>query len=39
MKLIDEWHKAHQLLSVRVAAAIFVFGMLPQDGQAAILDL
>lgn len=36
--LVSDWRDSWKWLSVRLAAAAFVFGLLPPDQQAAILD-
>ena len=38
MMLIQQWRRAWRLLSVQVAGAAVVFGSLPADTQAAMLD-
>lgn len=37
--LIPEWKTAWRMLSVRVAALLVVWGLLPPEQQTAILDL
>jgi hypothetical protein len=39
MKVIPEWRQAWRLLSVQVASAAVLFGALPAETQAAVLDL
>jgi hypothetical protein len=39
MKLIPEWRRAWRMLSVQVAGAAVLFGTLPAETQAAMLDL
>ena len=39
MKLIPEWRKAWRLLSVQIASAAVLFGSIPAETQAAMLDL
>ena len=39
MKLIPNWRKSGRMLSVQIAAAAVLFGVLPPDQQAAILAL
>lgn len=38
MRLVSDWPSAWRWLSMQVAAAAVVFGLLPPDQQAAILD-
>ena len=37
--LIQEWRRAWRLLSVQVAGAAVVFGALPAETQASMLDM
>lgn len=37
-ELIPEWRRAWRFLSVQIAAAGVIFGSLPTDTQAAMLD-
>lgn len=37
MKLVDNWKRAHRMLSVQIASAAVIFGSLPADQQTAIL--
>ena len=37
-ELIPEWRRAWRFLSVQIAAAGVIFGSLPADTQAAMLD-
>ena len=39
MMLIQQWRRAWRLLSVQVAGAAVVFGALPADTQASMLDM
>lgn len=39
MKLIPNWKRAHRMLTVQMASVFVVWGTLPEDTQAAILDL
>ena len=37
MKLVDNWKRAHRMLSVQIASAAVIFRSLPADQQAAVL--
>lgn len=37
--LVPDWRRAWRMLSVQIAAAAVLFGALPPDTQAAVLDL
>lgn len=37
--IIPNWRRAWRMVSVQIAAIAVVFGTLPQDAQAAVLDL
>jgi hypothetical protein len=39
MMLIQQWRRAWRLLSVQVAGAAVLFGALPAETQAAVLDM
>lgn len=39
MRMIQEWRRAWRLLSVQVAGAAVVFGSLPAETQASMLDM
>ena len=39
MKFIDNWRQAWRMLSVQLAAAAILFGVLPPDQQAALLGV
>lgn len=39
MKLVDNWKRAHRMLSVQIASAAVLFGSLPAEQQAAILGV
>lgn len=39
MKLIPEWKKAWRYMSMHVASVAIVFGLLPQDTQASMLEV
>lgn len=39
MKLIPQWRRAWQMFSIQVAGIAVVFGAMPADTQAAVLDL
>lgn len=39
MKLIPQWRRAWRMASVQVATLAVVFGSLPADTQAQVLDL
>ncbi len=38
MKLVNNWKRAHRMLSVQIASAAVLFGSLPADQQAAVLE-
>ncbi len=38
-RLVDEWRRAHRMLSVQLAALFTVFGLMPVDQQTAVLRL
>lgn len=38
MRLVDDWRAAWRWLSVQIAALAVLWGILPPDQQAAILD-
>ena len=39
MPIIDNWRSAWRMLSMQVAGAAVVFGALPAETQAAVLDV
>jgi hypothetical protein len=39
MKLIPDWRRAWRMTSVQLAAMAVLFGTLPADTQAAVLDM